>query len=79
MTRWTFEPWRGTFYPEGLKEKDWFKFYETRFPIVELNVTFYRLPKPAVFASWHKNALGAFRFFVKGSRFSPLVWRQSAP
>ena len=64
--------WRGTFYPQNLPRKDWFRYYAKHFNTVELNVSFYRLPKREIFEGWRKKAglpAGGFVFSVKGSRF----------
>jgi len=57
------------FYPKGLPELRWFEYYTQHFNSVELNVSFYRLPKKETFAAWRKTAGENFVFSVKGSRF----------
>jgi len=59
----------GVFYPKGLPQKRWFEYYAQHFNSVEINNSFYRLPEPSVFRSWHARAPRGFTFFVKGSRF----------
>lgn len=62
----------GVFYPKDLPQKDWFLYYTKHFDTVELNVSFYRLPRKEVFAGWRRKAgppAGGFVFSVKGSRF----------
>jgi uncharacterized protein YecE (DUF72 family) len=59
----------GVFYPEGLPERRWLEFYAERFPTVELNVTFYRLPAPASFEGWRARTPEGFSFMIKGSRY----------
>jgi len=67
---YSYKHWaNGVFYPPGLTQSQWFKFYVQKFPTVELNVTFYRLPKPAVFAGWSQKVPPGFRFSIKGSRY----------
>ncbi len=44
-----YDHWRGVFYPEGISKKQWFQYYTGVFDTVELNVTFYRLPKQESF------------------------------
>jgi uncharacterized protein YecE (DUF72 family) len=61
--------WNGTFYPSGLPQKKWLEFYADYFATVELNVSFYRLPKKEVFGGWYKRTPKKFVFAVKGSRF----------
>ena len=65
-----YNHWKdGVFYPKGLPKKEWFRFYTSRFNTVELNSTFYRLPKIEVFKNWYKKAPKDFVFVLKGSRF----------
>lgn len=62
----------GIFYPQGLSQTKWFEYYCQHFRTVELNVSFYRLPKKEVFAGWRRKAgppAGGFVFSVKGSRY----------
>lgn len=64
--------WKGVFYPKGLPQRKWFEYYCQYFKTVELNVSFYRLPRKEVFAGWRRRAgppAGGFVFSVKGSRF----------
>jgi uncharacterized protein YecE (DUF72 family) len=64
-----YDHWKGTFYPEGLAKNKWFHFYIERFDTVELNVTFYRLPKIETFKKWKEMTPKDFRFALKGSRY----------
>jgi uncharacterized protein YecE (DUF72 family) len=61
--------WRGGFYPPGLPGKEALPFYAARFPTVEVNFSFYRLPERAVFASWRRETPPGFLFTVKASRY----------
>jgi uncharacterized protein YecE (DUF72 family) len=61
--------WNGTFYPSDLPQKKWLEYYSEHFDTVELNVSYYRLPKKEVFESWYKRTPKKFVFAVKGSRF----------
>ncbi len=61
--------WNGTFYPSDLPQKKWLEFYAEYFDTVELNVSFYRLPKKEVFQNWYKRTPKRFVFALKGSRF----------
>ncbi len=65
---YNYRGWHGTFYPLDLPSRDWLSFYAQHFPTVELNVTFYRLPRPSTFARWYAATPQAFVFSVKGSR-----------
>lgn len=64
----SYKPWRGSFYPEGLKEADMLAFYATRFDTVELNNTFYRLPGESALLAWAAQVPAGFRFALKASR-----------
>lgn len=59
----------GVFYPKGLSQREWFNFYASQFDTVEINSTFYRLPRVEVFQGWYKKAPKDFVFVLKGSRF----------
>jgi uncharacterized protein YecE (DUF72 family) len=61
--------WNGAFYPSHLPQRKWLEFYSDYFDTVELNVSFYRLPKKEVFGGWYKRTPERFSFAVKGSRF----------
>ena len=61
--------WNGVFYPSDLPQRKWLEFYAEYFDTVELNVSFYRLPKKEVFEGWYKRTPKKFFFAVKGSRF----------
>ena len=61
--------WNGVFYPSDLPQRKWLEYYAEYFDTVELNVSFYRLPKKEVFEGWYKRTPKHFLFAVKGSRF----------
>ncbi|MDA8087112.1 MAG: DUF72 domain-containing protein [Nitrospiraceae bacterium] len=71
----SYDHWRGVFYPEGLARDKWLGYYATRFHTVELNVTFYRLPPESTFRGWYEKTPGRFLISVKGSRFITHVKR----
>jgi uncharacterized protein YecE (DUF72 family) len=66
---WNYRDWRGPFYPEKLPAKDWFSFYAETFDTVEINNSFYRLPKPETYRKWRDQAPEGFCYAVKASRF----------
>jgi uncharacterized protein YecE (DUF72 family) len=66
---WQYGHWKGLFYPEELKSKDWLRFYTKHLNTLELNVTFYRGVKPSTFQKWYEAAPAKFLFSVKMSRF----------
>lgn len=59
----------GVFYPAKMAQKNWLEYYAENFGSVELNVSFYRLPKEQVFEGWYNRTPANFAFAVKGSRF----------
>jgi uncharacterized protein YecE (DUF72 family) len=66
---WIYRHWRGRFYPEKLAVKNWFAFYAEHFDTVEINNSFYRLPKAETFDAWREQAPPEFRYAVKANRF----------
>ena len=69
ISGWTYEPWRGVFYPERLAQKEELRFAAGKFPSIEINGTFYSLQKPASFARWAEETPDDFAFSVKATRF----------
>ena len=65
---YSFKEWKGTFYPESLKPDAMLAFYSARLPTVEINNTFYRLPKTELLENWAKTVPPDFRFSIKASR-----------
>ena len=66
---WNYKHWRERFYPKGLRVRSWFAFYAEHFDTVEINNSFYRLPKPETFAKWRDQAPPGFCYAVKANRF----------
>lgn len=66
---WIYRHWRDLFYPPKLAQKNWFGFYADTFATVELNTSFYHLPKPETFEKWRQQAPEGFRYAVKAPRF----------
>ena len=66
---YSYQHWKGVFYPKNIRENRWLEYYAGFFDKVELNVTFYRLPEKSVFLGWYKKTPKNFKFAVKGSRF----------
>jgi len=65
---WHYAAWRGPFYPEDTKTKDFLSFYITRFATAELNNPFYRLPTEATVRAWREATPENFLFAWKASR-----------
>jgi uncharacterized protein YecE (DUF72 family) len=67
---WTFEPWRGTFYPKGLSQKRELEYAGQKLTSIEINGTYYGSQKPESFAKWREETPAGFVFAVKGTRFT---------
>ena len=65
---YSYKEWKGPFYPERLPPREMLRFYAERLPAVEINNTFYRLPKTEVLSSWADQVPEHFRFSIKASR-----------
>jgi uncharacterized protein YecE (DUF72 family) len=65
---YSFKEWKGNFYPEKMKPEEMLPFYAERLPTVEINNTFYRMPKTTVLENWAATTPEAFRFSIKASR-----------
>ena len=66
---WTFAPWRGVFYPNGLPHAKELSYASERLTSIEVNGTFYRSQTPATFRKWASEVPPGFVFAIKGSRF----------
>jgi uncharacterized protein YecE (DUF72 family) len=66
---WNYRDWRGTFYPEGEPQRRWLELYAEKFCTVEVNNTFYRLPRREAVAGWVRQTPDDFIFAVKASRY----------
>lgn len=75
----SYDHWKGVFYPEGLPKSKWLGYYCGKFETVELNVTFYRLPLESTFRKWHEQTPADFLASVKGSRFITHVKKLKDP
>ncbi|MBL7084875.1 MAG: DUF72 domain-containing protein [Candidatus Omnitrophica bacterium] len=66
---WYYQHWLGRFYPDDLPKEKLLPYFAQHFNTVELNNTFYHLPKEETVKGWHKKAPKDFVFSVKASRF----------
>ena len=66
---WTFEPWRGVFYPDGLTQKRELEYASRKLTSIEINGTYYSSFKPASWAKWRAETPDGFVFSVKASRY----------
>ena len=64
----SYPHWRGVFYPAGVAQAKWLEYYAERFSTVELNNTFYAMPKAETCKAWHDRTPDDFRFVVKLNR-----------
>jgi len=64
----SYKEWKGSFYPEDLPAERMLAYYAERLPAVEVNNTFYRMPKPALLESWAAEVPAEFRFVLKASQ-----------
>lgn len=76
---YVYRDWRGRFYPRQLPARDWLSFYAARFPTVELNSPFYRLPRATTFRGWARAVPPDFVFALKASRFLTHIKRLREP
>lgn len=67
---WTFAPWRGSFYPEGLAHSQELHYASRRLTSIEVNGTFYSTFRPATFAKWHGETPDGFLFSLKAHRLA---------
>jgi uncharacterized protein YecE (DUF72 family) len=65
---YSYKEWKGNFYPEKIAAAAMLSFYATRLPTVEINNTFYRMPRANVLDTWKEQVPGSFRFSIKASR-----------
>ena len=69
VSGWRYPPWRGAFYPDGLRQADELTYTSQKLPTVEINGSFYSLQTPASYAAWYAATPQGFLFSVKGGRF----------
>jgi uncharacterized protein YecE (DUF72 family) len=67
---WTYEPWRGLFYPKGLPHTRELAYAGERLTSIEVNGTFYRTQTPATFRKWASEVPDGFMFALKGPRYA---------
>jgi uncharacterized protein YecE (DUF72 family) len=66
---WTYDGWRGRFYPRKLAKKDWLGWYASQFASAEINGSFYRTPSLEAVRAWHDQTPSDFLFAWKASKF----------
>lgn len=65
---YSYKEWKGSFYPDDVKNADMLRYYGERLGAVEINNTFYRLPRVSVLDGWAEQVPDTFRFSIKASR-----------
>ena len=65
---YSYDEWKGNFYPEKMPAKDMLRYYAERFPTVEINNTFYRMPKESLLQGWAEQVPDTFTFVLKASQ-----------
>lgn len=65
---YSFKEWKGNFYPEKMKPEEMLAWYSARLPTVEINNTFYQMPKASVLEHWAQTTPESFRFAIKAPR-----------
>lgn len=66
---WTYDGWRGPFYPEDVRKADWLRYYGTQFATAEINGSFYRTPSLEAVRAWRDQTPDGFVFAWKASKF----------
>lgn len=65
---YAYKPWKGSFYPEKLPDKEMLKFYASQLSTVEINYSFYRMPKESVLQGWAATVPDGFQFAMKANQ-----------
>lgn len=76
---WQYKSWKGPFYPAALPQTAWLRHYATRFPVVEVNNSFYMLPKESSFDRWRTESPPGFVVVVKANRYVTHIRRLRDP
>lgn len=76
---WQYDHWKGRFYTDDIPKKDWFDHYAGRFDTVEINNTFYNLPKAETFDKWRERTPEGFLYVLKYSRYGSHLKRLKDP
>jgi uncharacterized protein YecE (DUF72 family) len=69
ISGWRYAPWRGTFYPKDLPQREELRYASNILPIIEINGSFYALQRPQSYAKWYAETPEDFIFSVKGPRY----------
>lgn len=77
ISGWRYAPWRGVFYPKGLRQSEELAFAARHFDSIELNGSFYSLQRASSYVAWRNATPPDFGFAVKGSRYITHVMSMS--
>ncbi|HEY3488129.1 MAG TPA: DUF72 domain-containing protein [Gammaproteobacteria bacterium] len=75
ISGWRYQPWRGVFYPPGLKQERELEFASRALPTIELNGSFYSLQRPESYAAWYAATPPGFIFSIKGNQYITHILR----
>jgi uncharacterized protein YecE (DUF72 family) len=78
ISGWTYAPWRGTFFPQDLKQREELAYAARQVASIEINGTFYSLQRPSSYGTWHDQVPAGFVFAVKGPRYITHIRRLKA-
>jgi len=76
---WHYKHWEGSFYPPGMPKKEYLNYYMKEFSTVEINNSFYQMPKESTLRNWRKTVPPKFVFAVKASRYITHVKKLKNP
>lgn len=76
---WNYNHWRGVFYPRGLPQREWLRFYAEHFLTAEINYSHYRQPSEQSWDNWRLSVPRGFRFAVKAHRYLTHLRRLKDP
>lgn len=79
ISGWTYAPWRGVFYPKGLKREQELNYAAGHLRTIEINGTFYGMQRPQAFESWADQVAADFVFAVKAPRYITHILRLRDP
>lgn len=79
ISGWSYAEWAGKFYPAEIPKNRWLEYYCHQFATVEINASFYRLPKETTFQKWRETAPKDFIFAVKASRYITHIKKLNDP
>jgi len=66
---WSYRDWKDAFYPENLKSTDWLSYYAERYDCVEINSSFYHMPRENTVKNWAAKVPDGFKFCPKISKY----------